>query len=553
MGILYNKLKGALVGSLLVVGVCSATNINAQALVHPSENAEWDLTFEDNFDSDTLDESKWFSRYLGFRTSLDRGNAEYTFRDGKLVLQVFEDTPSYSTKGNMQISSIQTAQGNYHQGSVSNGDHYEENIVNFDQQYGFFEVRAKCPPGSIGHSAFWMNASDPALLTNSHGITHGTEIDIYENFGSADNKYYFNIHNLRSNTHQGAEGYYSFNFSEDFHTYALDWQPDYVRFYVDGQLLKEHTKMIPQDPMFIYLSLYNNSWGANDQTTPYPREMEVDYIRVWQKKMIETSGKIEAEKMTLKHYGLVHSDIASENGYIAVTPTKEGEASFIYNGSTGDYNLEISYYDENDGSSEFSLYVDNELQSSWVANEDTPNDYVSDSNRRIKVVPLSITEGSLVTIKGKHNLSEKAAIDYVEFKEVSEAQDITLEAEQLESSGFQSKNSEFASNGKYVQTEAQGTGYLSYTMPYSEAMYTINVTYFDESDGDTTYKLYLNESLIDTWIADKDLGHAGVDLSNKVTHSSNSISIDRNDVIKLEVISDGWEYGRVDKLDFIVE
>jgi beta-glucanase (GH16 family) len=71
--------------------------------------------------------------------------------------------------------------------------------------------------------------------------------------------------------------------SEDFHVYALDWQPDHVTWTFDGLpyfTVKEH---IPKDPMVIVLQLaLDTTWdGKPDATTVLPQSLDVHYVRVW--------------------------------------------------------------------------------------------------------------------------------------------------------------------------------------------------------------------------------------------------------------------------------
>ena len=257
---------------------------NVQAADNPSnpiDKTGWSLTEHDEFNKTTLDESLWFPRYLGFRTSLDRGNADYYFNDGSIVLRVDEDTPTYFASGDkMKVSSIQTAQGDFHQGSTVK-HHDEPYISNFSQMYGYFEIRAKGQSDRSGHSAFWFNTDDPSeYQPGARNKTQHTEIDVFENYKR--NQYLFNLYNPANHgIGSTGGGTYDFDFSEDFHTYAMEWSPKEVKFYVDNKLIQTRNgSNMVKKPMFSYLSLYVDTWGGDSAAT-FPAEFEIDYFRAY--------------------------------------------------------------------------------------------------------------------------------------------------------------------------------------------------------------------------------------------------------------------------------
>lgn len=75
--------------------------------------------------------------------------------------------------------------------------------------------------------------------------------------------------------------------SADFHTYGVDWEPDYLTWYFDGKEVYRH-KTLPgmNTPMYIETNLApGGDWGGDvDSTTPFPSKMEIKWIRVYQSK-----------------------------------------------------------------------------------------------------------------------------------------------------------------------------------------------------------------------------------------------------------------------------
>jgi hypothetical protein len=79
------------------------------------------------------------------------------------------------------------------------------------------------------------------------------------------------------------------DFSADYHTFAVDWEPDSISWYVDGVLQKTFTNapVIISKPMYLIANTQvggPSSWpGAPDGTTAFPTDYSIDYIRVWQR------------------------------------------------------------------------------------------------------------------------------------------------------------------------------------------------------------------------------------------------------------------------------
>jgi beta-glucanase (GH16 family) len=73
--------------------------------------------------------------------------------------------------------------------------------------------------------------------------------------------------------------------SESFHTIALNWTPEELVFYIDGQpSYRIVGDDVPAEDMYLILNLaMGGVWpGAPDATTPDPATFKVDYIRVFQ-------------------------------------------------------------------------------------------------------------------------------------------------------------------------------------------------------------------------------------------------------------------------------
>ncbi|MRR52500.1 MAG: glycoside hydrolase family 16 protein, partial [Rhodocyclaceae bacterium] len=154
-----------------------------------------------------------------------------------------------------------------------NGFNYASGIVtslNRTQfSYGYFEARAKLPTGKGIWPAFW--------LTNDRSL----EIDIMELLGEQPDRMYMTYH--RSGTQVYQRYYQGPDFSAGYHTFAVDWQPTYIRWYVDGTLRAEYTGAIPSDPMWlVFNTAVGGAWPQEpDASTPFPQTYSIEYIRVY--------------------------------------------------------------------------------------------------------------------------------------------------------------------------------------------------------------------------------------------------------------------------------
>lgn len=153
-----------------------------------------------------------------------------------------------------------------------------------DWLYGFFETRVKLPKGKGFWPAAWMLRSDGETTKAKD------EIDLFEVVDPACRKAAFHYHcnavpDWTKDENLGQD--VGVDMSLDFHTFAVDWTPDYIRWYFDGKLMQEYTDKanICKNPMyFIYNLAVGGGWpGDPDSTTKFPQSMLIDYLRVWQR------------------------------------------------------------------------------------------------------------------------------------------------------------------------------------------------------------------------------------------------------------------------------
>jgi len=237
--------------------------------------SDWRLVWSDEFDGNSIDTSKWgfdIQRPGWVNNELENytnRNENARVENGHLVLEARRD---------------------YYQG-------YEYSSARMKTQghasftYGRVEARIQLPGGWGTWPAFWMMPDD-----FSRGWPACGEIDIMEEVGFDPDSIHATTHSLTYNWKAAQQRTTWTNVggaTTGYHTYAIEWYPDRVDFFVDDR--KYFTS--PNDNtgddawpfhknFYVLLNLaVGGDWGGSQGVDPnaWPRQMLVDYVRVYQK------------------------------------------------------------------------------------------------------------------------------------------------------------------------------------------------------------------------------------------------------------------------------
>ena len=255
-----------------------ATSLQAQS-------SNWQLTWSDEFNASNgsaPDPAKW---------NIVTGGKGY----GNNELETYTANPAniQQRNGNLVI----TARKEDLTGSDGIPRNYTSARINtqnhFAQKYGRFEARIQLPTGKGIWPAFW-------LLGDDHETNHWPacgEIDILETIGASDTMY----STLHGPGYSGAKGI-SKKFplpsgesvNNAFHIYAVEWAPNDIKFFFDNHLIVEctpadlppNTKWVYDHPFYILLNFaVGGNWPGNpDDSTVFPQQMLIDYVRVYSRK-----------------------------------------------------------------------------------------------------------------------------------------------------------------------------------------------------------------------------------------------------------------------------
>lgn len=247
------------------------------------------LKWEDDFNSVSLNSADW-----------NVETHEPGWVNAELQEYVNSNENIYLENGNLVIKPVREKVGEDESGNPVYK--YTSGRVNtqgkHDFTYGLFETRVKVPTGKGYLPAFWMMPTDENLYGQ---WPRCGEIDIMEVMGQETNKLYGTLH--YGNPHsQNQETYTAKNgdFASEYHTYAVEWEPGKMIWYVDGIKYQEvndwytttegqGTAAYPapfDQPFYMILNLaIGGSWvGYPDETTTYDDQaFVIDYVKAYQK------------------------------------------------------------------------------------------------------------------------------------------------------------------------------------------------------------------------------------------------------------------------------
>jgi beta-glucanase (GH16 family) len=268
---------------LTVIAVVAST---AAAILPTAAQATWALVWSDEFNGTTLDAANW---------TPDIGNGCPSLCGwGNNELQYYRSQNVAVTGGNLVLTARAESYGG---ASFTSGKVTTRGKHSF--LYGRIEMRAKLPTGGGMWPAFWMMPQDDAY----GGWAASGETDIMESANATTSvggalhfggSYPANTSTSSSYSLGGA------NFADAFHVYAVEWEPDEIRWYVDDVLYMTRTSAqwyssaapgnprAPFDqPFYIILNAavggyYTGCTSPGCISADLPQEYLIDYVRVYE-------------------------------------------------------------------------------------------------------------------------------------------------------------------------------------------------------------------------------------------------------------------------------
>ena len=248
-----------------------------------SDTNNMTMVWSEEFDDTQLDPETWFFESGdGSQYGLDGwGNNE---------LQWYLEDNAKIDNGVLVISATQAVSNNRNYTSAR--IHTRDRVA---VRYGRIEARMKLPLGQGIWPAFWLMPQ-----TDTYGTWAASgELDIMEaiNLGVNDEyKIHGTIHHgamWPNNTSSTGVTDVTRDSVLEFHSYAVEWDINEIRWYIDDVLYASQTNWSTTDapfpapfdePFYIILNLaVGGNWpGSPNASTIFPQTLEVDYIRVYE-------------------------------------------------------------------------------------------------------------------------------------------------------------------------------------------------------------------------------------------------------------------------------
>jgi len=180
---------------------------------------EWILVWNDEFDSTNIDLSNW---------SYDIGTGDWGWGNNEQQYYTSNSNNSFIEDGKLVIQALLQ---NYGSSNYTSARMVTKNKG--DWTYGRIEVRAKLPTGVGTWPAIWMLPTDNVY----GGWPYSGEMDIMEHVGFEQNIVHGTAHTETYNWWNGSPPpgglIYVYNASTDYRNYILEWDENYLKWYVD--------------------------------------------------------------------------------------------------------------------------------------------------------------------------------------------------------------------------------------------------------------------------------------------------------------------------------
>ena len=244
----------------------------------------WTLVWSDEFSASVLDTSKW--------NTTDSYNRPQCFGGYNDEQQCYTSSPNnISIVNGHLVLTARPESGLDEDRTYTSGR--IQSAGKGDFTYGKFEARIKLPVGQGSWPAFWMLPTNPSY----GGWPESGEIDIMEaiNLGVEGERAVHGTAHFGYPKGQVGDKTYLDDINA-FHTYAVEWYPNEMRWTIDGTQYASATQgewyssgaqndaNAPFDqPFHIILNFaVGGRWPGDTDGTNFPRQMEVDYVRVYQ-------------------------------------------------------------------------------------------------------------------------------------------------------------------------------------------------------------------------------------------------------------------------------
>lgn len=267
-------------------GVFSQTKLDSIENAYPG----YKLVFHDEFNVDGKPDANYWTFEKGY---VRNSEAQYYQEDntwcegGNLIIEGRKNDAGHSYTSSSMISRGKTS-GKYISAWM----------------YGRFEVKAKIPAYKGCWPAIWLLGTEGEWPYNGEidmmeYYPNGSTELLHANVAWGSTKRWNPVWNSQTKKLSDLETKDS-NWRNEFHVWRMDWDEDYIKLYVDDELLNTtdltetvdpRTDWFPSDNvnpyrdhyLYLLLNLALGSAGGSLSNTPFPCKYYIDYVRIYQK------------------------------------------------------------------------------------------------------------------------------------------------------------------------------------------------------------------------------------------------------------------------------
>lgn len=261
------------------------TNITSVHAAETNTSETFRLIWSDEFNGNSINRSNW---------TFDIGNGNNGWGNNELQYYTDRNENARVEDGNLII---EAKKEHYNNSNYTSARLKTKNLKEFT--YGRIEAKIKLPDGQGIWPAFWMLGSS---FNGDSDWPQCGEIDIMEHLNN-ESLIHGTLHIKQNNYPKTLGGTTTLIDPEEYHIYAVEWSPSYIKWFVDDNLyyqvplggqikINENCYYVPSNaiknealskPFFIILNIaVGGNWPKSpDESTQFPSKMYVDYVRVY--------------------------------------------------------------------------------------------------------------------------------------------------------------------------------------------------------------------------------------------------------------------------------
>lgn len=240
------------------------------------ELKSWNITFEDDFTSGKVDETKWMNSFFWGKMNLNEryviaGEKQYytdnkNFEINGTTLKIVTKNEQIEGKVWHPVHGFAPQKFNYTSGMLSTAH-------SFRQKYGKIEAKIKLNAQYPIYQAFWLKGEKilPEIDVFKFNMDKKNRLQLSSIIG--DPMDYKNAKPTTSKLNGGS-------FTKDYFIYTLDWEENKISWKINGIEVFKTTDNVPNEPLYLMLS---SGLISEPKEQIENNAFEIDWVRCYEK------------------------------------------------------------------------------------------------------------------------------------------------------------------------------------------------------------------------------------------------------------------------------